>query len=202
MKAFGSRAFRVGKEKLTETVCSYCQTKGGVEMYIFSRYYHFLGIPFYPHRKGGAIMCNNCKHITHSKQFSLDITELYKEIRNKFKAPLWQYFGTISVSALFIVFLIIKLITYQTVSLNKFMTGIRSDNIYRYSLSPSRYTFWKVTRTSNDSIYIISSNYEFSGATPSRLNFGKPGFFDSTEKLFLKSDFRKEFEDKKIKRVR
>jgi hypothetical protein len=202
MKIFGSKAHRISSEKLTDTSCSYCQTTGNVEMYIFYRYYHFLGIPFFPHRKGGAIMCTNCKHITNSKQFTIDVNELYKEKRRKVKAPLWQYFGTITFSTLLIVFLLTKLLTYQTVSLNKFVKGIRTDNIYRYSLSTTRYTFWKINRISHDSIYIISSNYEFRGATPGNLNFGKPGFFDSTEKLFLKSDFQKEFEDKKIKRVR
>ena len=147
-------------------------------------------------------MCSNCKHVTHSKQFTPDVYELYEEKKKKYKAPLWQYAGTVVSITLIVSFIAVKLLTYQTVTLKKFMNGIKEHNIYRYSLSPTRYTYWKVQRLSHDTIYILPSNYEFKGAKPANLDYNKPDFFDTNEKLFLRSDFQKEFEEKKLRRVR
>lgn len=202
MKIYGSKAHRVGKEHLDGMQCAYCHEKDTVDLFIFYRYRHFAGIPILPHRRGGAIMCSNCKHVTHSKQFTADVYEIYLEKKKKYKAPLWQYAGSVTAGVLIFSFILVKLLTYQAVTLNKFMKGIKEKNIYRYSLSPTRYTYWKINRVVQDSIFILPSNYEFKGAKPANLDYNKPDFFDTKEKLYLKSEFQIEFEEKKLKRVK
>lgn len=202
MKTFGSKPHQVGKENLTDVVCSFCGQKGTVDLYIFYRYYHLFGIPLLPHRKGGAIMCSNCKHVTNAKLFTIDLKERYTEQRKKYKAPVWQYFGSVIFSVLLVSFIVIRLITYGTVSTNKFLKGIQPDNIYKYAITRTRYTFWKINRVNNDSVYYVPSNYEFSGTPPKEIDFDKIDFFDSTERLYLKSEFKVDFESKKIKKYK
>lgn len=202
MKTYGSKAQQVGKDNLPDVTCAYCHSKGTVDMFIFYRYYHFFGIPFFPHRRGGAIMCSNCKHITNAKLFPMDLKEVYYQEKKKYKAPLWQYFGSVSLTLLIFAFIGIQSYRYRKITLSNFLGGIKTDRIYKYSITRNRYTFWKIARVKNDSVYYLPSNYEFSGTPPREIDFSKEDFFDTTERLYLKSEIKADFEGKKIKRYK
>ncbi|RTL56114.1 MAG: hypothetical protein EKK37_16665 [Sphingobacteriales bacterium] len=202
MKIFGSKAAQVGKKKLPDITCAYCNSKGSVDLYIFYRYYHFLRIPMFPHRRGGAIMCSNCKHVTNAKLFSIDLKETYLQEKNNYKAPWWHYIGSVFLSVLVVSFLAVRLFTYGTISVNKFLAGIKPNNIYKYSLSNKSYTFWKISRVNKDSVYYLPSNYQFSGTPPKEIDFSSKGFFDSAERLYLKSEFKTDVEANKIQKYK
>lgn len=199
MKTYGSKAAQVGKENLGDIACSYCNSKGTVDMYFFYRYYHFFGIPMFPHRRGGAMMCSKCKHVTNAKLLPLDLKDRFVQEKKKYRPPLWQYMGGVTLTVLIILYLGIKLITYGTMSLNNFMDGIKKDKVYKYAVSKSSYTFWKISRVNKDSIYYLPSNFVFSGTPPGKIDFNQPDFFDSTERLYLRSEIKKDFEGKKIR---
>lgn len=171
-------------------------------MHIFYRYYHLFGIPMFPHRRGGAIMCHNCKHVTNAKLFPIDLKERYLEIKSKYKAPWWHYFGSVSITILVVSFLSIRIFAYGTITLNKFLSSIKPNVIYKYSLSKKKYTFWKIARVNKDSVYYFPSNYQFSGTPPKEIDFSAEDFFDSTERLYLKSEFKTDFEASKIKKYK
>lgn len=202
MKTYGSKAAQVGKENLPDVTCAYCHKKGTVDLFIFYRYYHFFGLPMFPHRRGGAVMCSNCKHVTNAKLFPIDLKEIYMQEKKKYKAPWWHYIGSVSLTILVVSFLAVKIFTYGTISLNKFLGGIKPDNIYKYSVTNKSYTFWKISRVNNDSVYYFPSNYQFSGTPPKEIDFSGSDFFDSTERLYLKSEFKTDFEAKKIKKYK
>jgi hypothetical protein len=203
MKTYGSKAAQIGKENLPDVKCAYCHTNGTVDMFFFYRYYHFFGIPLLPHRRGGAIMCSNCKHVTNAKLFPIDLKEHFMEEKKKYKPPYWQYLGSVTITLLVVSFLTVKFFMYGTVSQKSFLAGIKPNNIYKYSLSRSRYTFWKITRVNNDSIYYLPSNYEFSGTPPKAIDFSKEDFFDTaSERIYLRSEFKRDFEGKKIRKYK
>ncbi|MGE5108578.1 MAG: hypothetical protein ACM3H8_13600 [Sphingobacteriales bacterium] len=202
MRTYGSKAHRVGKENLPEIPCSYCHQKGTVELYFFYRYYHFFGIPFFPHRRGGAMMCTNCKQVTNVKLFPADLKEIYLKEKQKYKAPLWQYFGTVSLSFLIIAFAGVQLYKHRTISSGTFLESIKPGRIFKYSITKNRYTFWKITRVNNDSIFYLPSNYEFSGTPPKELDFSENGFFDSTQNLYFRNEIKADFEAKKIRKYK
>lgn len=202
MKTYGSKAHRVGKEKLTDVACSYCHKKGTVDLFFFYRYYHFLGIPIFPHRRGGAMMCTNCKHVTNVKLFPADLKEIYLNEKQKYRAPLWQYFGTAALSFLIIALVGIQLYKHRTISSKTFLESIKPGRIFKYSITKKRYTFWKIKRINNDSIFYLPSNYEFSGTPPREIDFSEPNFFDSTQHFYFRNEIRSDFEAKKIRKFK
>jgi hypothetical protein len=202
MRTFGSKASRVGKENLPEAVCTYCKSKGTLDMFFFYRYYHFFGIPIFPHRRGGAIMCSQCKHVTNAKQFPLDLRDYFMHEKRKYKAPWWQYLGGTTIMVLLVTIVSFKLLTYGALALNNFMGDIKPGNIYKYNLSKKKYTFWKINRVQNDSVYYLPGNYEYSGTPPQPFNFNQPDFFDTTERLYLKSEIKTDYKKKKIKKFK
>ena len=202
MKTYGSKAHRVGKESLPDVPCSFCHKKGTVELFFFYRYYHFLGIPMFPHRRGGAMMCSNCKHVTNVKLFPADLKETFLEKKAKYRPPLWQYFGTVAISFLLVASASIYIYQHRTISSKAFLESIKPGRIFKFVITRNRYTFWKIARVSNDSVFYLSSNYEFSGTPPREIDFSQDGFFDTTQHLYFKNEIRSDYEAKKIRKFK
>ena len=202
MKTYGSKPHKVGKESLPDLECANCSSKGTVELHIFYRYYHFFGIPFFPHRRGGAIMCTNCKHVTNAKLFSVDIKEIFLERKDKYRPPLWQYFGTILVSFLLIAFAGVYMYKHRTISSNDFADSVKPGRIFKYLFTKNRYTFWKIVRVNKDSVFYLPSNYEFSGTPPREIDFSEPGFFNPGQRLYFKNEIKLDYEAKKIRKFK
>lgn len=202
MKTYGSKAHKVGKESLPELECANCGKKGGVEMHIFYRYYHFFGIPFLPHRRGGAIQCNNCRHVTNAKLFTADIKDIFLEMKAKYKPPFWQYLGTATISLLIVSSLGVYMYKHRTISSKDFVESVKPGRIFKFLITKNRYTFWKIARVNKDSVFYQPSNYEFSGTPPRELDFTEEGFFDSTQHLYFKNEIRIDYEAKKIRKFK
>lgn len=206
MRTYGSKAYRVGKENLPDYTCANCNSKGTVSMYIFYRYYHFFGIPIMPHRRGGAIKCSNCNHVTNLKLFTADLKDIFLDKKNNYRPPVWQYLGVIGMAAAFVSLVGYRIYTHRKISFETFVSTMKPGRIFKFNITKSRYTFYKIKQVSEkkDTVYYYPCKLEFSGTEAENLevDFDDKNLFDTVPKAYLRSKLESDFYAKKTRKFR
>ena len=151
--------------------CSHCGTKGSLEMFTFSRYFHIFWIPFFPYKKDAITQCNHCKQVLHKKEFSSELLSDYEEMKVNAKTPYWQFIGLV----LFVVLVIavVNSIREDNKKDIAWLSAPEKGDVYEIHTTDGTYTLYKVSEVTNDSVYVIFNKFQStkrSGLTKSKMN--------------------------------
>ncbi|TRX70760.1 hypothetical protein [Carboxylicivirga sp. M1479] len=94
------------------------------------------------------------------KEMNEDLKQAYKTMKSDTKIPFWHFSGA---------FIIVFLISLLTIS-NKaeaqdellYLESPLSGDVYEYENGPERFSTLKVVEVSEDSVYFLYNNYDFS----------------------------------------
>lgn len=90
---YGTKKVLIGVHHPYPFQCPECKQFDTIEIFIFGDYYHFWYIPIFPYEKDGRAECSNCNFTIHSVKFNRQTKELFKEIKKKYRYPLYTYIG-------------------------------------------------------------------------------------------------------------
>lgn len=100
MLVYGSRATHVADFQLKDIPCDHCGETSGFHMSFFARHGHLYWIPFLPVGKTAVAECNNCKRTFAEEEFNPTLSGCRDELRNRVKAPIWNWAGLMIIAAL------------------------------------------------------------------------------------------------------
>jgi hypothetical protein len=75
--------------------CSYCGSKGTLDVTVIGNFALFLFIPMYPLANKGVVYCSNCKHTTFEHEQKGEIRKRVKEVCSGTKRPIWFLSGSL-----------------------------------------------------------------------------------------------------------
>lgn len=160
MLIYGTRSAHLGTKKLQRPTCESCQTQGNIKMSIYRKHVHAFWIPLFPYKTTAISECQHCKHTLEKKEFSEDLKEEYKRLKENLKGPVWQFSG------LFIVALLIAYGSYasdQDKAMElEYLSEPKAGDVYSYQLDNGAYSTLKVLSVTPDSIHFNLNDYEIS----------------------------------------
>ncbi|MGG9962884.1 zinc-ribbon domain-containing protein [Ferruginibacter sp. SUN106] len=158
MIIYGNKATKTGHQSLFNSKCSHCGTKGSLEMYTFSRYFHIFWIPVFPYRKEAVTQCNHCKQVLKKKEFSADLLSDYEEMKVNTKTPYWQFIGLLLF--IFLIIAVVNSIREDNKRDIAYLTTPKTGDIYEIYTVGEGYTLYKVSDVKTDSVYVIFNKYQ------------------------------------------
>jgi len=154
---YGSKGTHLHSEQVSGIKCSHCEQQTTHTISIFGRYAHLYWIPFFPMGKKGVSECNHCKITLAPKEMSESLKLAYQNVNGHTKSPVWYWSG------LGVIAMIIGLVVFTGSQHKKDVITYINDpqvgDIYEYKPN-EYYSLLKVTSVSNDSIFVISNDYE------------------------------------------
>lgn len=105
----------IGKFKVRNSTCSYCDNKNTQEIFISGKYLTLFWIPLFPIYKNAVSKCTHCKKTTRRKNFKQSTEIQYQENKILIKRPIWHWIGTI----IFLILLSIIVIIGKTTKAEK-----------------------------------------------------------------------------------
>jgi len=171
MIIYGNKATKTGHQHLFNSKCSHCGTKGDMEMYTFSRYFHIFWIPFFPYKKEAVTQCGHCKKVMTKKEFSADLLSDYEEMKINAKTPYWQFIGLALFA--FLIFAVVNSIREDNKRDLAYLSAPKKGDIYEIHTAGEGYTLYKVSEVKTDSVYVIFNKFQSdkkSGLTQPKMN--------------------------------
>ena len=89
---FGTKKADIGVEEVL-LHCPSCEGATKADVMVSTLYYHIWWIPMCPTGKLATIICSECGLKRVDIPLEKNIISNYKEIRSKFRNPLYTYFG-------------------------------------------------------------------------------------------------------------
>ena len=154
---YGSRGTHLHSEQVSGIKCSHCEQQTTHTISVFGKYAHIYWIPFFSIGKKGVSECNHCKITLAPKEMNEPLKLAYQNVNNNAKLPIWYWSG------LGVIAMIIGLITFSG-SRHKtdtitYINEPQVGDIYEYKPT-EYYSLLKVSSISQDSIFVISNDYE------------------------------------------
>lgn len=155
---YGTSSSKLKNGKLPNVECPNCNNITSMTYTVFGKYAYLYWIPVFPTGKVNVLECDSCKR-------TYDLKELPENIKRKFEVEKHTGIPFLHFSGLAIIAGIIALVGYWN--------GVDKENQAKYIVEPQigdvysvkgssagLYTSMKVTEVTNDSIYVIFSDYE------------------------------------------
>ena len=154
---YGTKGAHLKSEKISGVKCSYCEQQSSHTVSIFAKYAYIYWIPIFPLGKKGVSECDNCKRTLEPNDMSEQLKLAYKNVKSSTKTPIWHWTGLA---------LIIALVGFVLYSSNQhkkdaivYINEPQAGDVYEFKPS-DYYSLLKVASVSQDSVFVISNNYE------------------------------------------
>ncbi|MCT4591477.1 MAG: zinc ribbon domain-containing protein [Carboxylicivirga sp.] len=159
MIIYGWRASHIKSEANNRIICPSCGETGTIVNSVFGRYVHIFWIPVIPIGKTGGAQCTHCQKTFSKKEMNDDMKRAYKTMKGDTRIPFWHFSG------IFVIGLIIGLVSFsnnaEAKAEKEYIEAPLAGDVYEYENGPSRYSTIKVLEVSEDSIYFLQNNYDF-----------------------------------------
>lgn len=155
---YGTKGHHLKSEKISNIECSYCKKQTSHTVSIFAKYAYLYWIPFFPMGKKAISECDNCKQTLALKDMNEQLKQAYyNKVKPHVKTPIWHWSGLAIVAAIiaFSVYLANQHKKDALIFINEPQTG----DVYEYKPNDF-YSLLKVVSVSQDSVFVISNNYE------------------------------------------
>ncbi len=154
---YGTKGAHLKSEKVSGIKCSYCEQQSPHTVSIFARYAYLYWIPVFPLGKKGVSECDNCKRTLEPSDMNEQLKLAYKNVKSNSKTPIWHWSGLILIVALvgFVIYSSNQHKKDALVYINEPQVG----DVYEYK-PDDYYSTLKVVSISQDSVFVISNNYE------------------------------------------
>lgn len=133
--------------------CTHCGQIATVEISLLQRYAHFFWIPFFPVGKRGVSRCSHCKEVLASREFSEGYLDLYNQLKQNHRPPLYLYAGLMLLAVL--ISSGIVLYRQDQARIRKRIDHPKAGDIYSIKEGAEQYTLYKVADVRNDSVYVL-----------------------------------------------
>lgn len=87
--------------------CESCGWASCIDMYIYQKYGHILGLPFVAFKKMGVTKCSHCQKELVYKDMPISLRLAHDNLIATAKTPVWMFSG-LAASVIFIIFIITK----------------------------------------------------------------------------------------------
>ncbi|MFY0604087.1 MAG: hypothetical protein JXQ93_09060 [Flavobacteriaceae bacterium] len=170
MIIYGTGAKNFGAKKLKGVKCENCESS---KMYItgYCQYAHIFWIPLFPTSKKIFTICENCEEELPKKYIPKKTMDRIKLEKSGFKTPIYLFSGLI---------IITMLIFYGIYSSNKHdeevaknIANLESKDVLVFKNDDDTYSFGKVEKVRNDTVFLSFSNYIFEGGSPSKYDYNR-----------------------------
>lgn len=98
---YGIKQLYIGGDDIM-TRCASCEKHSWAEMNVVGKYFHFFWIPFFPVDKEVNITCEECGLKRNGLYFSESVIPNFREVKHKFRQPLYSYTGLIIIGLVII----------------------------------------------------------------------------------------------------
>lgn len=191
---YGSKGVHLHSEQVSGVKCSHCEQTSTHTVSIYGKYAYVYWIPFFPLGKKGVSECNHCKITLEPKEMSESLKLAYQNVNVNAKTPIWYWSG------LGIVAVIIGVLAFSSAQHDKdaitYIDKPLTGDIYEFKPN-DYYSLLKVASVDQDSVYVISNDYETE--RQSDLNdLDKASNFTSKPYGISKEDLKEYFKSKKI----
>jgi len=154
---YGSKGVHLHTEQVSGVKCSHCEQTSSHTVSIYGKYAHIYWIPFFPLGKKGISECNHCKATFEPKEMSESLKLAHKNVKGNVKTPIWHWSG------IGIIAVVIGISGFLSAQHDKdVVTYIDKPKVGDvYEFKPNEYySLAKVTSVDQDSVYVISNDYE------------------------------------------
>ncbi len=160
MIVYGKNAKKIKEGKVRNIDCPHCTTNTTMNYSVFSSYAHIFWIPFFPYGRTTILECDSCKATYDLINLSDTIKEKLKkeQERNPAKTPLTQYSF---VGVIAVVFAIVAYMGKKDSDNTKvFAKDPKVGDILYETTASGAFSTSKITRVTQDSVYILENNME------------------------------------------
>ena len=105
---YGTRRVNIDIGEITMR-CPICDGHTPTDIMVSSSYFHIFWVPIAPIGKEAHVACNKCGKTRSGLPFDSDLFSNYKEIKSKFRHPLYAYIGVGLFAALVLLIIISRL---------------------------------------------------------------------------------------------
>lgn len=154
---YGTKGAHLKSQKIKAKHCKQCNEQTSHTVSVFGRYFYLYWIPVFPLSKKGVSECDTCKSTVEPKEMDERLRMEYDNIKRETKTPLTYWIGSL---------LIAGLIAFAAYSSSKhkedivdFIAEPQIGDVIDYKPSDF-YSTLKITKVTNDSIYLVKNNYE------------------------------------------
>lgn len=182
----GRRTVCIKMDTDNHQVCNNCKSIG-VDVLVYREYYHIFFLPLAP--SGPKNVHMQCSHCRESKWYK-DAAKMYEQAT---RTPIYFYSGLIIIAA-FIILLVIANINTQNHKTSYVANPIVGDvyTITREKNDTTYYSFLRVSRVKEDSVWAYHNNLEYLGYVN---QFDSIDYFQSDEEVgFTKKELQKMYD--------
>jgi hypothetical protein len=169
MIIYGGSSKDLGTRKLQGAKCPNCEATD-IHVHAVVNYGTLFFIPLFPTNKKYSSICGNCDQVLTKKQMPQQMKDKLALEKHHFKSPLYLYAG-LGIIALLIGFLYYSMIQDKKELLQN-TQNLQEKEVVLFQVRESdEYTFSKIIKHSNDTIYIRHSNYSYAGDKPNQSEY-------------------------------
>jgi hypothetical protein len=157
LNIIGHKSIPTQSEVMTDT-CAYCGTHNSVHVSVFQKYVFWFWIPFLPAGKTGICECDVCKKVMNEREMSPNMLSVYQRLKANARIPIWMYSGVL----LFILILSYWQVKERDQKKNSadLITAPAIGDVLEVKNKDQQFTLTKIIDIKNDSIFLMSSNYQ------------------------------------------
>ena len=163
MVIYGWRTSHIKSEPNNRITCPHCGETGTIVNSVFGRYVHIFWIPTISIGKTGGAMCTHCQKSFSKKEMNDDMKRAYKTMKGDTKIPFWHFSGVLVIALIVGLFVISD--NAEAKAEKEYIETPIAGDIYEYENGPNRYSTLKVVEVSEDSLYFLYNNYDYSQKT-------------------------------------
>jgi len=191
---YGSKGVHLHSEQVSGVKCSHCEQTSTHTISIYGRYAYVYWIPFFPLGKKGVSECNHCKITLELKEMSESLKLAHQNVKGNAKTPIWHWSGLGLVAVIIGIsgFLSAQHDKAAITYIDKPLTG----DVYEFKPN-EYYSLLKVTSVDQDSVYVISNDYETERQSDLD-DIDKASNYTTTPYGISKERIKELFESKKI----
>lgn len=143
--------------------CICCESINSVTVTVYQKYVFFFWIPFLPAGKTGISECAYCKQVLAEKAMTENVHAAYQQLKATTCIPIWMYSGAVLFILLFAYWQYQDMQQKQASA--KMVLAPKVGDILEVKTKDQQYTLSKIIDVKNDSIFLVSSNYQSSDAS-------------------------------------
>lgn len=158
----GHKSIPLKQEPISEK-CSCCESINSVTVTVYQKYVFFFWIPFLPAGKTGISECAFCKQVLAEKAMPENVHAAYQQLKATARIPIWMFSGAVLFLLLFAYWQFQDMQQKQASA--KMVVAPAVGDILEVKTKEQQYTLTKIIDIKNDSIFLVSSNYQSADAS-------------------------------------
>ena len=175
---------------LTESVpgeCTACSAPAALRMSVFGRYVHVYWIPLFSIGKVGASECGHCRQVLKPKEMNPGLRQLFQELKQRSRIPLWHFVGLAVVAALILWAMVASSKNHR--ANQTFITAPHKGDLYHVRTNNGHYSLWKVQDVTGNAVKLLANNYEIDNETKVQ-DLNKPENYDANPLELTRYDLK------------